>query len=251
MSVPVTVFLLLTIIKYIAPQTMASTVPAAAAASGSAAPSVVTSIHRHQSIAPLLLRLVRSLEDASAEARHLYQQLRLAWWPLARAVYEQRPALALVQDPRIWSEFLRRHVSEGKLDLLCHAIFHAEMAALRAPSTTADLRARLARAAAKLGVSQYQVYLDLDTEVTKKAHSLKKVAALLGQPEVTRDVLLRALWAEMLERHSFQGDNNTDRPPEITTRDVTRVFNRTLFSILRILWLFSLVTVTRYRCVPI
>lgn len=198
-----------------------------AAASGSAVPSVVTSIHRHQDIAPLLVQLVRSLEDASAEARNIYQQLRLAWWPLARAVYEQRPALALTQDPRIWSEFLRRQVPPARLDLLCHAIFNAEIEALRSPSTTADLRARLARAATKLGVSQYQLYLDLDTEVTTKGHSLKKVAALLGLPEVTRELLLRALWAEMLERHAFQGTNG---PPEITTRDVTRVFNRKLFS---------------------
>lgn len=67
-----------------------------------------------------------------------------------------------------------------------------------------------------LGVSPYEMFLFLGTELTKKSTSLNYISGLLATPyadeQQTPEDLLAALWTEMLLRYNQDAASTRGRP---------------------------------------
>ncbi|KAI3317946.1 hypothetical protein HD806DRAFT_550143 [Xylariaceae sp. AK1471] len=193
---------------------------ATASSSDPAAP--VARLDRHPSLAPLLISLngyyTAKDIDAPGQPSQMYSDLRVAWWPLARAKYVSNPSV----ECRVWADFFVANIRADALDVLCHAIFGSALAAIRGQ---AELRQRFERVTSLLGKSSFEAFVWLGDEVSRKSNSLKNLSSLLaptGRHALRPAALLAELNAEMLRRHA----DNPASPPVLASIDVTNVFRR-------------------------
>ncbi|KAI0410513.1 hypothetical protein F5X98DRAFT_381711 [Xylaria grammica] len=190
-------------------------------------------LHRHPDLAPLISNLNAYYEnsDGPGQPSRLYEELRAAWWPLARAKHIAsrsaaavggRAATAPSQDCRVWPRFFTAYIHSDKIDVLGYAIFHA---AVRDVQAAKERRTRFSRVAALLDKAPWETLLWLGADVAMRSNSLKNIARLLASPNdrvLEPEALLRELYGAALERHR----NDPAAPPSLTSADVTVVFQR-------------------------
>ncbi|RWA05314.1 hypothetical protein EKO27_g9793, partial [Xylaria grammica] len=121
-------------------------------------------LHRHPDLAPLISNLNAYYEnsDGPGQPSRLYEELRAAWWPLARAKHIAsrsaaavggRTATAPSEDCRVWPRFFTAYIHSDKIDVLGYAIFHT---AVRDVQAAKERRTRFSRVAALLDKAPWE-----------------------------------------------------------------------------------------------
>ncbi|KDN61553.1 hypothetical protein CSUB01_12240 [Colletotrichum sublineola] len=203
--------------------------PADAAAAHPQAPLSILP-QRDPAVSAILADLDRALNHLAigpgATISNLFPRLQSAFWKSAWAINAARiapdaPAAAAI-DVRDFPAWLRGRIPEPRLQVTLFPVFNTAITAIK-DAENKVLLTRLTAAAKDLQCSLYDVFLDFGDTIATSTHALPKLSkARKSVPALSRDQIVRALWAETLARP----DLSPDSLPTPTVRELTKALNK-------------------------